>query len=134
MPLRKVNLAVNATPSNNMASFTNVTAKRLHIRKTIGSANFAATVVALDHATLELAERSTTISGVNDSRALIDIVRLIVGDATGYGLGLQPIPRAVLAFNRGDLVLDTDESLFVNGNDVTGGGTIRGNWNLFYED
>lgn len=134
MPLRKVNLAVNAAPSNNMASFTNVTARRLHIRKTVGTGNLQATVTALDHAILELAEQSTAVSSTNDSRALIDTMRFIVGDSTAYGLGLQPTQRAVLAFNRNDLVLDTDESLFVNGTDVVGTATIRANWNLFYED
>lgn len=134
MPLRKVNLAFNATPSNNMASFTNVTARRLHIRKSIGTCIMGPTLVALESATIELAERSTTVADVNDSRALIDVMRLVAGDATGYGLAVQPQQRAVLAFNRNDWVLDTDESTFVNGNDINGAPPLRGNWNLFYED
>lgn len=134
MPLRKVMLFFAGTPNNNNASFTNVTAKRLHIRKTKLTLMITETVVALDRMVLELAERSTAVSATNDSRSVIDWVQQIVGDSTGAGLAPRNYASSVLSFNRGDLVLDTDEALFMNSINKQGLPTFEGNANLFYED
>lgn len=134
MPLRKVLLFASGLPTNNMASFTNVTADRLHIRKEKLSMMIAETIVALDRATVELSERSTAVLATNDSRDLIDWVHQIVGDGTGAGLAPNNHASSVLTFNRGDLVLDTDDSLFMNGINKIGNPSIEANCNLFYED
>lgn len=134
MPLRKVNLAVAATPSNNMASFVNVTAKRLFIMRTVLKATVAPTVVALDHFVLSIDEVPTVQARVNDSRAHITDVRQIVGDATGAGLAGNPPDREVLSFRKNDLILDPDEALFMNGEDIAGTPTLQGACNIWYDD
>lgn len=91
-------------------------------------------MVALDSAVLELAEQSTAQANTNDARGLLDCIRMAIGDGTNAGLITNPQHRAVLAYNRNDLVMDTDDSLFINGIDVNGAPNITGGWNLYYED
>ncbi len=134
MPLRKVNLFVSTTPSANLASFTNVTARRLHIRKTKLVLQIIATFVAFDGIVLELAESAADQSSITDSRSLLDLVSTFIGDATGAGLSQNNAAQSQMAYNRGDLVLDPDESLFMNAIDVAGSPTARMNALIYYED
>ncbi len=131
MPLRKVLLYATGTPSNNMASFTNVTARRLSIRKHKLALQLIAARVATDEATLELAEARTVQASLNDSRSLIDFVNQIIGASDTAGGNHA---SSVMSWNRGDFVLDTDDGIFMNGTDEAGAPTIRGRCNIFYED
>ncbi len=134
MPLRKANIAVSGTPSANMGSFVNVTARRLHIRKLDLSMIVSATVVALDQMALSVDEVPIVQQGTNDSRSHIMAVRSIVGDSTGAGLSGTPGSSKILSFNRNDLVLDPDEAIFLNGSNIVGDPTFDGNLNVWYED
>ncbi len=135
MPLRKVLLFATGTTifANNMASFTNVTNERMHCRKHKLMMQIVETVVALDRASVEFAERSTAVGATNDSRALIDYLHQLVGDATGAGLATVNMAQSVMSWNRGDLVLDTDESWFLNGINKNGDPTGDAGLLIFYE-
>ncbi len=134
MVLRKANVSVSGTPTSNMGSFVNVTARRLHIRKLDLSFIISATVVALDQMALGVDEVPVAQQGTNDSRSHIMAVRGIVGDATGAGLAQVNGASKILSFNRGDLVLDPDEALFLNAANIVGDPTFDGNLNIWYED
>lgn len=133
MALRKVLLASSVTPADNMASFTNVTGSRLHIRKSHLFSKPRGTLVALSNYFVELAERSTFVGLTNDSRALIDLIGMGIGDSVAFGLGVWNMASSKQAYNRGDLVLDSDESLFMNGSNTVGTQVANSGCNLFYE-
>jgi len=96
--------------------------------------NIRATVVALDAATLSLDEVPVSQYRVNDSRSHIMGTAAKVGDATGAGLAQTGPSSKVASFNRGDLVLDPDEAVFLNSVDIAGGPSINGDVNIWYED
>jgi len=133
MPLRKANIAIVGLLTDNMGSFVNVTAKRLHIRKLDLSGLILATIVTLDQMALSVDEVPVTQQNVNDSRSHIMGIRGVIGDATGAGLAQTGDKTKILSFNRGDLVLDPDEAIFVNGAHV-GDPTVNINLNIWYED
>ncbi len=134
MPLRKVLVRVAGQGSNNMGSFTNVTSKRLHMIMLDLNFRIIATIVALDNAAMSVDEVTTAQRNTNDSRAHIMGLAQIVGDATGAGLATTNPAMKILRFNRNELVLDRDESLFMNGQDVVGGATFESWLNIWYDD
>lgn len=131
MALRKVLISTEAL-TNNAGSFTNVTNDRYHIRKIIGRIMPNGVLVIADDAHSSLDELNTTQRNQNDSRAHIATVQLVV--MGGTGTIRQAGQTIVLSFGRNDLVLDADESFFVNNEDANGAPAIRANWNLWYEE
>lgn len=117
-----------------MASFVNVTARRLHMRKIVLAMQIRATVVALDQATISIDEIPVSQANVNDSRAHIMHVSQLIGDATGAGLASVNPDRQILTFNREDLVLDPDEAFYLNGQDDAGGASLEATCNFWYQD
>lgn len=134
MPLRKAKLYATGTPADNMASFVNVTSKRLHLMKLVQTARMLATIVALDSMKVSIDEVPVAQANTNDSRSHIMEVDQQIGDATGAGLAPTNAAKAVLSFNRNDLVLDSDEAIFMNGIDVAGAATIEAGLNVWYDD
>ncbi len=130
MALRKVNIATTAL-TDNAGSFVNQTARRLHIRKSIGTLRPSSAWVIGDLVESSLDEVPTNQATVNDSRSHI---ALLTGGGEGGTGGLFGKDRVVLSWNRDDLVLDPDEALFVNNSDVSGAPPTRDSWNLFYQD
>lgn len=131
MPMRKVLLRTTAL-GNNGASFVNQTAKRLHIRKTVGSAIPNAVVAVGDIGIGSLDETPVAQAQVNDSRSHIDMVGF--GVPGGTGATSAQGGRSVLGFNREDLVLDPDEVLFLNTIDLSGAPPVNWTWNIWYQD
>jgi len=132
MPLRKATLSTS-TLQDNAASFVNVTAKRLHIRKI--DMNFevgAGTLVAADEATASVDEVPVTQLRVNDSRSHITGCNMTVPSLAGIAITGQT--QKVISFNRNDLVLDPDEALFLNLADVGGAPPIDCQVQIWYED
>lgn len=130
MPLRKVLIATTGVAAN-AGSFTNVTADNIDIRKVIGKmwSTTAETIGEINLSSLD--ENSTNQSTQNDSRSHIATMVIAVDGGTA---SVTAKPDAVqLAFNRNDLILRTDESMFVNNSQVVGGMTPQTTWNLFYE-
>lgn len=132
MPLRKV-LLTTGSESDNAASFVNQTAKRLHIRKIILAiqATAASTIGEIGGASLdEVPVRQDT---TNDSRSHIGSVMYEVGGGTGAAAATAQ-GQLVLSFNRGDLVLDPDEALFLNTFSIVGPPAVSYKANIYYED
>jgi len=130
MPLRRVLLRTSSL-GNNQVSFVNQTARRLHIRKTVGTAHANSAVAVGDLAEGSLDEVPVTQERTNDSRSHIDNMAFGVG-ATGDLVGSRT--RAVLSFNRNDLFLDPDEAIFLNTVDTVGSPPVNWLWNIWYED
>lgn len=128
MSLRKVNI-VSTSLTNNAGSFTNVTDKRLHIRKVILTMTTTGTLVAADDWSASVDEQPTLQFNVTDSRSHILGGRVKVPTGASGKINLE----RTLSFNRGDLVLDTDEALFLNTSDIVGAPGINAAVNLFYE-
>lgn len=133
MPLRKV-LLFSASLSLNAASFVNVTARRLHVRKMIHSLAVIGTLVALDQARSSIDEVPTDQSTTNDSRSHISDATVQVSGISTNGALVSIVDRMIQAFNRNDLVLDPDEALFMNNVDGAGTPTIQARANIWYED
>lgn len=131
MPLRKAQIAT-ASIGDNVGSFVNETAKRLHIRKSIGIIFGRAADVIGETTTSSLDEVPVTQITTDDSRSHIDAAVYAVIGGTAAVIG--PPARAVLTFNRNDLVLDPDEALFVNNTGVVGTAAPNATWNLWYQD
>lgn len=131
MPLRKV-LLFSTAQNAAAASFTNVTARRLHIRKAQGYMASSVADSLGETNTSSLDEARTNQSTTNDSRAHIASVGAAVIGGTG-AVVMQPA-SVIINFNRGDLVLDTDEAIFMNNSATVGAATPNTSWNLFYED
>lgn len=131
MPLRKVNLATTIL-TDNVVSFVNVTSKRLHVMKVVGTNIGTAALVIGDLAESSLDEVPVGQNDVNDSRSHIAVTALSAIGGTG-GIN-SPVDRVVLSFNKSDLVLDPDEALFVNNRDRVGAPNMLATWNLWYDD
>lgn len=132
MPLRKANMSSSAL-TDNAASFTNVTAAKLHVRIIdLHSSGESSPGSIGDAASASVDEVPTTQSAVNDSRS--HIIGITAGVAGGTGAIEATYPSKVLAFNRGDLVLDPDEALFLNLTDNSGALDITFSCNIWYED
>ncbi len=131
MPLRKVNLATTSLVDN-VVSFVNVTAKRLHIMKVIGTGQATAAVVIGDIAESDLDEVPVGQGDVNDSRS--HVARMALEATGGTGNINMNGTRAALSFNRNDLVIDPDEALFVNNRDRVGAPAVLFTWNIWYDD
>jgi len=132
MPLRKIVLS-SSTLTDNARSFTNLTDKRLHIRKIRGYSTGSSTgQVVGDQATSSLDEVPVSQEGVNDSRSHIASTMAEVAGATGAVAATHTV--ITLAFNRGDLFLDVDEALFMNNQDVVGAMAWNFGWSIWYED
>lgn len=127
MPLRKAVMAGSAL-QDNVASFVNVTSKRLHIRKLVQTLVVRGTVVAGDDVRASIDEVPVDQMFNNDSRSHLMGLQ-VKADAAVNGA-----QRAVLSFNRNDLVLDPDEAIFLNNTDVQGAPTISSTCNIWYED
>jgi len=131
MLLRKV-VSGSTSLTDNAQSFTNVTARRLHIRKVFGVIITRTASALGDVALTSLDEVPTGQSKVNDSRAHIGHSVGAVTGATG-AIAFQGQPFFA-EFARGDLYLDPDESLFVNNEDIIGAPPVNATWNIWYED
>jgi len=127
MSLRKVNIVATAL-TDKAASFTNVTSQKLHIRKIVLSGNTVGTITSADDWIASIDEESTTQFGQNDSRSHVIGGRVKAG-STGADADLSKL----ISFNRGDLVLDTDEALFLNLTDVAGTPSVSVSVNVWYE-
>ncbi len=129
--LRKA-LMVTTTLANNAASFVNETNEDLHIRKIEGNIWFSGTSVVGDISQSSLDESPVAQNSIDDSRSHIAQVTAVVNGGTG---AINGVPgQKVLSFNRGDLVLEPDEALFVNTVDVAGAAPTGSNWNIFYQE
>lgn len=128
--LRKA-LIVASSLVDNAGSFTNQTARRLHIRKIVLSILPSQAVVLGDMMTASLDEIPISQFELDDSRTHIAGA---VAQATG-GTGAVAFTSngAVISFNRNDLVLDSDESLFLNLSDIVGAMPVNVSANLWYE-
>lgn len=133
MPLRKA-LIRSVALQDNAGSFTNVTNKRLHIRKLDLTMQVSATFVAGDEARMSVDEVPAAQDGVNDTRSHIAGLSFMMGDSTGAGLKPTYEGSKILSFNRNDLVLDPDEAIFLNTVDETGAPTLVSKVNVWYED
>lgn len=127
MPLRKAVMAGSAL-IDNVASFVNVTNKRLHIRKLVQTLHIRGTVVAGDEVRASIDEVPVNQMFTNDSRSHLMGLQVKVDTA------LNNSQQQILSFNRGDLVLDPDEAIFLNNNDLNGAPTISSGCNIYYED
>lgn len=131
MALRKVNLATTSL-TDNVASFVNQTARRLHMRKLVGRATGSAATAAGDISKSSVDEIPDNQDSVNDSRSHIAVLDLATSGGTG---AVAPVPqRLVISFNREDLVLDPDEAFFINNVDVVGAQPSLFTWNFWYQD
>ncbi len=129
--LRKVNIGGSAL-SDNVASFTNSTGVRLHIKKIHGTAIGTTSSAIGDKAVSSLDEVPVSQDTTNDSRAHIGTA--VAANVGGTGsLGSTSTPF-YMEFDRNDLFLDPDESLFVNNRDIQGAMPFDANWNIWYED
>ncbi len=128
--MRKVLLRAS-TLGDNVASFVNQTARRLHIRKEVLGLSANAATAAGDAAILSMDEVPVNQVQTNDSRSHIDHVSWS-GGATGDTKGSNG--RAVLNWNRDDFVLDPDEAIFMNVLDITGAPPLNATANLWYQD
>lgn len=131
MPLRKALLS-SSSLQNNAASFTNLTNDRLHIRKLDLSTKSSGTAAVLgDAAGCSIDEVPVFQSSTNDSRShIMAVSSQVIG---GTGAIESNTPARVLSFNRGDLVLDPDESIFMNTEDISGAMSVRFNLNIWYD-
>lgn len=130
--LRKLQLEV-ATLQDNAASFVNQTSDRLHIRKIILTMlqGDSASVLG-DVAVASIDEVPVGQQDILDTRS--HIVQVQIAVIGGTGAIVAPTDRAVISFNRNDLVLDVDEALFLNTTDTTGAPSTRTSAQFFYED
>lgn len=130
MPLRKALLSTT-TQSDNAASFVNVTAERLHIRKLVATAKASAadTLGEMNFASLD--EVPVQQQSINDSRSHILNISYAVTGGTGAVIGQGT--QQTLSFNRDDLVLDPDEALFWNTAVVVGAAIPRFTCNIWYQ-
>lgn len=132
MPLRKVHLHSQSLAAN-AASFTNVTARRLHILIIDQQAFPSSTALALgDAAVASIDEIPVNQINSSDSRSHISGVSVSVPGGTGAIEGIYT--RSVTVLNRGDLVLDPDESLFMNTLDKIGAPVVEWTCNFWYDD
>jgi len=130
--LRKANVSSSAL-ANNSASFVNVTARRLHIRKMKLTGRGSSTAAVLgDYQVCSMDEVPVTQQAINDSRSHIQSATAAVIGGTG-AIAAQ-IGKDSLTFNRNDLVLDPDEAIFMNITDDNGGLDMQWNCNIWYED
>lgn len=125
--LRKV-LLRTAAETDNAASFVNESGDDLHIRKIVMD-TAQATVANGDEYSASIDEVPTTQAGTNDSRAH---VLHCASQAEGTVGNFSPNARAQISFERGQLVLEPDEALFLN-IAVTGTGTGSTRCNIWYE-
>lgn len=131
LALRKVQIAT-ANLNDNAGSFTNLTSDRLHIRKmTLRVNNTSTNSVIGDIVTASVDEIPVSQDFVNDSRSHIMGVEMAADGATG-SIKMRPA-RAHMEFNKNDLVLETDEAIFLNTTDIVGTPTVRTKLNMFYE-
>lgn len=130
MPLRKALLSATVLQDNS-ASFTNLTNDRLHIRKVVMKALSGVATQIGDAASASLDEVPVDQSIVNDSRS--HIASVLAVNTGGTGALISDGDGQTLSFNRGDLVLDPDEALFLNLNDIVGAPPVRFNANFWYE-
>lgn len=134
--LRKAVLVVlGQVPANNMVTFTNTTDKRLHLRKLDLTLNTTG-AVAGDEMSISIDEVPIAQMFVNDSRS--HIMGVTQSTSTDIGtaaasLTNQNAAQKVLSFQRDDLVLDVDESVYLNGVDSSGAPTFDGTLNIWYE-
>lgn len=130
--LRKVVLSSSAL-QNNAVSFTNQTARRMHIRKSsLAFSMEAGAAIALgDSALASLDEVPVIQAQVNDSRSHIQ--QASAQGSGGTGAIAATFESSVLTFNRNDLVLDPDESIFLNLLDIVGAMPVTASANLWYE-
>jgi len=129
--LRKVNLSTSAL-TDNAVSFVNTTGEDLHMRKTVLKGAGQSTAGALgDNQTASLDEVPVTQAFVNDSRSHIQSAQAQVTGGTGAIDATYN--NSVMAWGRGDLVLEPDEALFLNITDVSGALDLNWTATLFYE-
>lgn len=134
MALRKV-LLFTQSLTDNAVKFTNVSDGRMHIRKIVGKMVISGAAVAGDRAHSSLDEVPTRQSATNDSRAHIASLDVQVAEqSTAVGhIGVQN-DRLIMSLGRNDLVIDQDESIYVNNFDGGGTPAVENSWNLWFED
>lgn len=126
--LRKINI-FTAAETDNAASFINTTSDNLNIRKIVMSCVMDSGG-SDDEYRASLDEVPTDQSTTNDSRAHI----LVCGQSVeGTAGNMIPFGRAQLEFERGQLVLEPDEALYLNVT-IASGATGTTTCNVWYED
>lgn len=128
--LRKA-LVAAATLQNNAGSFLNLTNDKLHIRRIQAKLRVRGTIVALDEATLSIDEEPVAGHATNDSRAHLLDVKVKIGDVGSFGNNQA---QDIIFFERGELVLDSDDAIFMNTVDDGGAPTVLATMNIYYED
>ena len=132
--LRKALLRAT-TLQDNADAFTNLTGETLHIRKFVLTQEISGTLVAADRCAASLDEVPEYQGDNADSRAHLAMVKCAVGNVSTNGmLGANLKDRVVMIFERGQLTLDPDESLWLNTIDHVGAPTVVSWCNIFYED
>lgn len=130
--LRKINLRTTSL-TDNAASFVNESKDDLNIRKIFLTIRNTSTAVTIgERVSASVDELPVKQDAVTDSRAHILEAN---GAATG-GTGAVAFTggKASITFERGQLVLEPDEALFLNVQDLVGTPTVSINVNIFYED
>jgi len=118
---------------DNAASFVNVTADRLHIRELDLRTSIESTAgVVGDAARCSIDEIPVSQMTVDDSRS--HIMGLTSNVQGGTGAVEATAPTQTKFFDRGDLVLDPDEAIFMNLADVSGALDVGFTLNIWYED
>jgi len=121
---------------DNAGSFVNVTAKDLHIRKLKLSLRQGGAIVRGDAYEASVDEVPAIQATVNDSRAHIQHGLIQASEQVGAdgGTGLYGPQKDTMTFERGQLVLEPDEALFLNTSDLGGAPTVITKLNIWYED
>lgn len=131
MALRKAMVSSSAL-TDNASSFTNETSSRLSVRKVVGRALPESTALVLgDEWIASLDEIPIAQHSTNDSRS--HIAAISASATGGTGAVSATFNNSTLSFNRGDLVLDPDEALFLNISDVVGAADITASFNIWYD-
>jgi len=132
MALRKVVLS-SSTHTDNAVSFSNQTSRKLFVRKVVGRIIPSSSAGVLgESVNYSLDEIPVRQSAVNNSRLHIATMSATVAGGTG---SIALIADQVnLTFQRDDLMIDKDESLFANAADLAGTLASACSWNIWYQD
>lgn len=130
--LRKVNITTSSL-ADNAASFVNQTSDDLHIKLIDLRGIPESTAGTLgDSQSCSIDEVPADQFNVNDSRSHVIGATAEVQGGTGSVEAVYN--NAVMAFQRGDLVLEPDEALFMNISDISGALDMTWSGNIWYED
>lgn len=110
-----------------------MTSERLHIRKLdLTSKSESGNAILGDAAEASVDEVPVNQARLNDSRSHIMSATAVTIGGTG---AIEFLPATkLLTFNRDDLVLDPDESLFLNLLDIAGNLDVTFSLNIWYQE